>query len=210
MGDQAESSASSLRSVTDLESEEEYNTEGENNDDIDGNTNDQDINIQLAILIPEFVSKIREMAILKLLNPKQKIGDIHYWARRECRFEVYSAQKCLFDFETRQSRLCFYRINQALFIKYLNFASPKMRDIYNELIPPEEMKEINRIRKQKKDLIAHDERMNVEIKQLLDELKPYAMKGDVYQLRTKIDELEYQETNKRSSKYQLLNVVEIM
>lgn len=51
-----------------------------------------------------------------------------------------------------------------------------MRDVYDGLIFPEEMKDINRTRKQKKDLIAHDKSMNVEIEKLLDELKPHAMK----------------------------------
>lgn len=66
-----------MRSVSDVESEEEYSTEGEQNDEIDGNTNDQDISRQPTVLISEFVSKIREMAIVKLLNSKQKIRDIH-------------------------------------------------------------------------------------------------------------------------------------
>lgn len=56
----------------------------------------------------------------------------------------------------------------------LNFASPKMRDVYDELISPAEMKNINCTRKETSDLIAHDEIMNVKIVKLLDDLKPHA------------------------------------
>ncbi|KAI9362837.1 hypothetical protein BD770DRAFT_381887 [Pilaira anomala] len=211
VGDQAECSTSLLRSVNDVESEKEYSTEGEQNDEIDGNTNDQDISRQLTVLISEFVSKLREMAIMKLLNPKQKIGDIHTSGQDENADLKYILHKNVYSILKKDKVNCVsMELIKLSLSNILNFASPEMRDVYNGLVSPEEMKEINCTRKQKKDLIAHDKSMNVEIKKLLDELRPHAMKGDACQLRTKIDELKYKETDKLSAKYQLLNVVEII
>lgn len=207
MGEQAESSASLVRSASDVESEDEYSTEGEQNHKTDGNTNDQYISRQPT----EFVSKIREMAIVKILNPKQKIGDIHTSGLDDTANLKYILHKNVYSILKQDKVDCVsIELLKLSLSNILNFASPKMRDVYDELISPEEMKDTDRTRKQNKDLIPHDKSINVEIEKLLDELKPHVIKGDVYQLRAKIDELKYTETNKRSTKYQLLNAVEIM
>jgi hypothetical protein len=78
------------------------------------------------------------------------------------------------------------------------------------LIPTGEMKKINHIRQQKKDDLEFDDNMNIMIDEVLDELKLYTTTGNTDKLHTMIAELKYKEPNKRSTKYQLLNVVEIV
>lgn len=52
--------------------------------------------------------------------------------------------------------------------------------------------------------------MNIMIDEVLDQLELYTTTSNTDKLHTIIDELKYKEPNKRSPKYQLLNVVEIV
>lgn len=72
------------------------------------------------------------------------------------------------------------------------------------------MKKINHIRQQKKDELEFDDNMNIMMDEVLDQLELYTITCNTDKLHAIIDELKYKESNKRSPKYQLLNVVEIV
>ncbi|KAG1503065.1 hypothetical protein G6F52_012314 [Rhizopus delemar] len=93
----------------------------------------------------------------------------------------------------------------------LSFANPQLRDVYQSIIPAEEMKNINYSRQQKKMELAFDNEMNSVIDGVLDKLKLDTITTtNTDTLHIMIDELKHKESDKRSSNYQVLNVVEMV
>ncbi|KAG2201558.1 hypothetical protein INT47_007435 [Mucor saturninus] len=92
----------------------------------------------------------------------------------------------------------------------MNFTNPHFSQTYQDIIPTDEMKQIDNIRQHKKDGLEFDKDMNVLIDELLDQLELYAITSNTDKIRSIIGEPKYKESDKHSPKYQLLNVVEIV
>ncbi|ORE11112.1 hypothetical protein BCV72DRAFT_332415 [Rhizopus microsporus var. microsporus] len=89
-----------------------------------------------------------------------------------------------------------------------NNVNPYLSNIYQDILPTEEIQVINQTRKQKKDDLFFDDGTNSLIDEALDRLMPYSISNNKDSLRSLIDELKYKEPSKNSTKYQILNAVE--
>lgn len=149
------------------------------------------------------------MAIKKLLDPKYTIDSMNIPEKEHnVRHILYKKAHSIIQQESID--ILSTELLKLSLSNILNFTNPNLRDIYESLIPTGEMKNINYIRQQKKDELKFDDDMNKIIDELLDQLEMYTTTSNTNKLHTTIDELKCKEQNKRSSKYQLLSVVEIV
>ncbi|KAG1499305.1 hypothetical protein G6F47_006203 [Rhizopus delemar] len=156
-----------------------------------------------------YTDKVRSMAIKKLLDPKYTIDSMNIPEKEHnVRHILYKKAHSIIQQESID--ILSTELLKLSLSNILNFTNPNLRDIYESLIPTGEMKNINYIRQQKKDELKFDDDMNKIIDELLDQLEMYTTTSNTNKLHTTIDELKCKEQNKRSSKYQLLSVVEIV
>ncbi|KAG2203515.1 hypothetical protein INT46_010894 [Mucor plumbeus] len=220
IGDQAQSSARLLKrdDNTTEESDDESYEEEKNAEDEDRSSEMEERAIEdETSLIAEndedenYASKIRNMAITKLLDPKYIIDAINIPGKEHnnsIRHILYKKAHSIIQQESIGAISA--ELLKLSLSNILNFTNPYLQNIYESLIPTGETKKINHIRQQKKDELEFDDNMNIMIDEVLDQLELYTTNFNTDKLRTIIDELKYKEPNKHSPKYQLLNVVEIV
>lgn len=158
-----------------------------------------------------YASKVRNMAIAKLLDLKHIINVINIPVKEDNNSIRHILHKKAHSI-IQQENIDFLstELLKLSLSNILNITNPQLRNIYQSLIPTDEMKKINHIRMQKKDELGFDDDMNILIDEVLDQLEQYATTSNTDKLHTIIDELKYKEPKKRSPKYQLLNVVEVV
>ncbi|CEP08207.1 hypothetical protein [Parasitella parasitica] len=220
IGDQAQSSAGLLKrdDSTTEESDDESYAEEKNAEDEDGSSEMEERAIKdETSLIAEknedenYASKIRNMAITKLLDPKYIIDAMNIPGKEHnnsIRHILYKKAHSIIQQESIDAISA--ELLKLSLSNILNFTNPYLRNIYESLIPTGETKKTNHIRQQKKDELEFDDNMSIMIDEVLDQLELYTTTCNTDKLRTIIDELKYKEPNKRSPKCQLLNVVEIV
>ncbi|KAG1443965.1 hypothetical protein G6F56_010480 [Rhizopus delemar] len=219
IGDQAQSSAGLLKrdDRTTEESDDESYEEEKNAEDKDGSSEMEEraIEDETSFIAEKndenYASKIRNMAITKLLDPKYIIDAINIPGKEHnniIRHILYKKAHSIIQQESID--IISAELVKLSLSNILNFTNPYLRNIYESLIPTGETKKIYHIRQQKKDELEFDDNMNIMIDEVLDQLELYTTTCNTDKLRTIIDELKYKEPNKRSPKYQLLNVVEIV
>ncbi|KAG1051289.1 hypothetical protein G6F43_006498 [Rhizopus delemar] len=217
IGDQAESSVRLLQRsnsaaggdlIGDEEEEEGAEEEEQKEEEEERIQNDDTEEEEDA----RYASEVRNMASLKLLYPKRKVKNLNIPANQHnktishilCK-KAHSIlkQNTIDHISTELLKLSLSNI--------LNFANPQLRDVYRSIIPAEEMKSINYSRQQKKMELAFDNEMDSVIDDVLDKLKLDTITTtNTDTLHTMIDELKHKESDKRSSNYQVLNVVEMV
>lgn len=147
--------------------------------------------------------------MVKLLDPNCKIDNIDI-PENQTRISHVLCQKAYSILKQENLDYLTTELLKLSLSNILNLANPRLQDLYQSFIPKDEMNNINRIRTQKKDELEFDHSISKIIDEVLDIVKPYAITGNTDNLYTILDELKYKETNKQSTRYQLLNVVEIM
>ncbi|KAI9267001.1 hypothetical protein BY458DRAFT_512449 [Sporodiniella umbellata] len=158
-----------------------------------------------------YARKVRNMAITKLLDPKHIVDTINIPGKEHNNSIKHILYKKAHSIIQQESiDFISTELLKLSLSNILNFTNPYLRNIYQSLIPTDEMKKISLIRQQKKDELEFDDNMNIMIDEVLDQLELYTITFNPDKLHTLIDELKYKESNKRSPKYQLLNVVEII
>ncbi|CAO3669998.1 unnamed protein product [Rhizopus stolonifer] len=220
IGDQAESSVRLLQrsnsasggdSINDEEEEEEQEEEQEEAQEEVQEEGIQNYNTEEEE-DAHYASEVRNMASLKLLYPKRKVKNLNISANQHnktishilCK-KAHSIlkQNTIDHLSTELLKLSLSNI--------LNFANPQLRYVYRSIIPPEEMKNIDYSRQQKKMELAFDNEMNSVIDNVIDKLKLDTITTtNTDTLHTMIDELKHKESDKHSSNYQVLNAVEMV
>ncbi|KAG2230423.1 hypothetical protein INT48_007265 [Thamnidium elegans] len=211
IGDQARSSARLLK--RDDSSTEESGDESPVEDEDENSTDESGDEISLITENGDktYANKVRNMAIKKLLDPKHIIDVINIPGKEHGNsIRHILHQKAHLILQQESIDFISTELIKLSLSSILNFINPQLRNIYQSLIPIDEMKKINHLRQQKKYELKFDDSMNTLIDEVLDKLEPYTTTNNTDKLHTIIDELKYQEPNKHSPKYQLLNAVEIV
>ncbi|KAI7860654.1 hypothetical protein BDC45DRAFT_529285 [Circinella umbellata] len=183
IGNQAQRSVRLLKSndSTTEESDDESSAEDEDVEDGDESSEmeeeaieDETSSVAEKNGDDNYVSKVRNMAIKKLLNPKYKIDDINIPEEKQnnnIRHILLKKSHSLI----KQDSIDFLstELLKLSLSNILNFNNPHLRNMYQSFIPSDTKKKITDDRQKKKDEIEFDGDMNMIIDEVLDQLEPY-------------------------------------
>ncbi|PHZ10026.1 uncharacterized protein RHIMIDRAFT_245706 [Rhizopus microsporus ATCC 52813] len=200
IGNQAQRSATLLNDVNESEEEEvdiegdddKWDAEEDEEEELNGGNDNNEDEEEVELENEEensggYTSKIRNMAIAKLLDLKHTVEVINISIKDS-------------NCNNRKSRiksLLYRKVHSILLQENIDPISIELAKL-----------SLSQILNYKKDDLFFDDGTNSLIDEALDRLMPYSISNNKDSLLSLIDELKYKEPSKNSTKYQILNAVE--
>jgi hypothetical protein len=186
--------------IEEHEEDEEWDEEEDEEEGLDGGDDNNEDKEEVELENEEedsegYTSKIRSMATANLLDSKHTVEAINISIKksnRNTRIKSILYRKAHSTLLQESMDPISIELVKLSLSQILNYVNPYLSNIYQDILPTEEVQEINQTRKQKKDDLFFDDDTNSLFDEVLDRLMPHSISDNKDNLRSLIDELKYQ------------------